>query len=482
MKKYMFFPRISDRAVMRLLLIILALSLIPILILGRYNVPSADDFSYGEPVYHALQEGGSFLTALRTAVEVCRDTYFSWQGSFSAVFLMALQPAVFGERLYALTPFLMLGMYLAGSFSFCVCLFSRVFGLPRTFGCSVAALLSLVSIQLVPCPVQSLFWYNGSVYYTFAYGLSLIAFALCIATAQEGGWRILPLCLLSFVLGGCNYVTSLNVAILFVSLVLLLMLLRRPGWRRLLVPLAIFLISFDLNVTAPGNAVRQSFLFVTPNALWAVRHSFLEAGKSIVRYFSLPLLAGMAAMLVLLWIAAPTARFSFRLPGLVTLYSFCVYAALFTPTLYAQGQLGDGRMDDIIFYFYLLTLTLNLFYWCGWLRRRVKRRCMSGQPQLAFGIALAFGIGCCLLHIFLGHGFTSVMALGNLRSGEAKAYYETFEERLELLRNENEQSPSLPGYPCTPYLLYFDDITDDPGDWRNISVSAYFGKSKVTLS
>jgi hypothetical protein len=35
------------------------------------------------------------------------STYFNWQGSYSAIFLMCLQPAVFSERLYCLTPWLM---------------------------------------------------------------------------------------------------------------------------------------------------------------------------------------------------------------------------------------------------------------------------------------------------------------------------------------------------------------------------------------
>ncbi len=474
-------PEISYRTLFYILLAFLILSLIPLLVLGRYDVPSADDFSYGDLVYGALRENASFFRTLRAAVSVCRDMYYGWQGTFAAVFLMALQPSVFGEGLYALTPWLMLASLLAGVFCLCRSLFSRVFGLSRFFSGCVGALLCILSVQLIPCPVQSLYWYNGSVYYTFFYGLSLLAFALAVPTAQKGGWRIAPLCLLCAVLGGGNYVTALNASILFASLVLLLMLLRRPGWRYLLLPLALLLAAFALNAVAPGNAVRQSYLSVRPDAVWAIRHSFLEALRSLRRFFSLPLLGGMIALYVLFWNSVTASPFSFRLPGLVTVYSFCVYSALFTPTLYAQGKLGDGRMENIIFYFLLLILALNGFYWCGWLRRRGERQERAAQPLSAVLLCVAFGLGCCALYVSQGHGFTSLMALGNLRSGEAAAYHEAFEERLEVLHDEEQTTARLTPFPCTPYLLYFDDITDDPNDWRNLSVGAYYGKTTVIL-
>lgn len=474
-------PEITYRTLFCLLLIVLILSLIPLLVLGRCDVPSADDFSYGDVVYGTLRESGSFFRALRAAAEVCRDMYYGWQGTFAAVFLMALQPSVFGEGLYALTPWLMLSALLAGIFCLCRSLFSRLFGLSRSFSGCVGALLSLLAVQLIPCPVQSLYWYNGSVYYTFFFGLSLLAFALAVPTAQKGGWRIVPLCLLCVLLGGSNYVTALNASILFTSMVLLLLLLRRPGWRFLLLPLAMLLAAFAINAVAPGNDVRQSYLSVHPDAVWAIKRSFVEALRSLRRFFSLPLLGGMIALYVLFWNSVSASPFPFRLPGLVSVYSFCVYSALFTPTLYAQGKLGDGRMEDIIFYALLLLLALNGFYWCGWLQRRRERQSRTAQPLAVVLLCAALGLGCCAVYVSQGHGFTSLMALGNLRSGEAAAYHAAFEERLELLHDEEQRTVRLAPYPCTPYLLYFDDITDDPGDWRNLSVAAYYGKTTVIL-
>ena len=475
---------LSYRFVLLFLLLALLVSLIPLLSLAPYDFPCADDFSFGADVHTAWESTHSFFAVLQAARTVALSFYENWQGSFCAVFLMALHPAVFGESCYALTPFLMLAMFLGGTFCFCLSLFSRVFALPRSFGACAAALLSLFSLQLIPYPVQSLYWFNGSLYYTFFYGLSLLAFSLAIPAAQQGGLRrILPLCVLCFLLGGSNYVTALNVCLLFFTMLLVSLFLRHPAWKRLLVPFLFLLLSFTLNIAAPGNDVRQRAMTHTPNALLAIGQSFVAAGRSCLSWFSLPV-AGMLFLLGLLfWNTDFRRSGSFRLPWLVTLYSFCVYAALFTPPLYAQGGTGDGRLLDIIFYAFLLLLTLNLFYWIGWLQRRISRVAPPNRFPLAPLLLTLLGcLICCAIFISNGHGFTSLMAVGHLRSGDAAAYRDASESRLLLLRDESVEDVVLDPYPVTPYLLYFDDISDDADDWRNQALCAFYGKKSAILN
>ena len=180
-----------------MLLAVLAASLIPLLMLMTTVVPSADDFAFGAAARTAFAATGSVPAALRAAGRMTLDVYRSWQGSFSAVFLMALTPAVFGDGFYALTPVLMLLSLLGGTFCLVTALLRRVFRLPRYAALCTAALLSLFTLQLMPAPEQGLYWYNGALYYTFYYGLALSAFALALSLLQEGGvWRSGLLCLL----------------------------------------------------------------------------------------------------------------------------------------------------------------------------------------------------------------------------------------------------------------------------------------------
>ena len=135
---------IKYKAIKWLALTALAAALLPLLLLGRYAVPAADDFSYGSLAHVAFVESGSVMDAAAAAFDKTLESYYSWQGTFSAIFLMALQPAVFSEALYALTPLIMLASILAGSFMFCRAFFGELMVLDRDVCGIVAAVLCLL--------------------------------------------------------------------------------------------------------------------------------------------------------------------------------------------------------------------------------------------------------------------------------------------------------------------------------------------------
>ncbi|MEI3013708.1 MAG: hypothetical protein V8T36_02505 [Ruthenibacterium lactatiformans] len=64
---------------------------------------------------------------------------------------------------------------------------------------------------------------------------------------------------------------------------------------------------------------------------------------------------------------APT----FRWPLLFFVLTFGLYAAQFCPTWYALKQAGPARLLDIIFYSAFFWMAANLFYFLGWLQRRL---------------------------------------------------------------------------------------------------------------
>ena len=98
--------------------VLLGLTLLPVAALSVYNHPCSDDYSYGLYVAQAVRSGGSLWEVLAAAAKETAETYLDWQGTSSAVFLMALQPAAFGEGFYALTPWLMAGSLVFSTFFF----------------------------------------------------------------------------------------------------------------------------------------------------------------------------------------------------------------------------------------------------------------------------------------------------------------------------------------------------------------------------
>lgn len=470
------------RGLLILSLALLAALLLPLLWLGPCAVPCADDYSFGAPARHAWEESGSLRRALGAGLGKTAETWLSWQGSFAAVFLMAVQPAVFGERLYALTPLLMLSALLLGVFTLLPALFGELFRTRRDTALITAAGVCALCVQLAPSPVQAFFWYNGAVYYVLFYGLSLAAMALAIRLVRRGGGgRLALLSLLCVILGGGNYVTALVCAVLGTGALCLMCALKTPGRGRLVLPVLLLLAAFGLSVLAPGNAGREAALGQRPGALRAIGLSFQSGARYALSWLLTPLPGLLLLLFPLLRRAAAESDFAFPLPGAVTAGSCCLLSAMFCPPIYAMGNVGELRLVNIIFFAFVLLCALNLFYWLGWAAKR--RGARPGPLRLrALLPGAAALIVCCALWIGAGRGFSSYAALGSLRGGEARAFRDCADRRLLLLRDGGVRDALLEDYPCRPWLLFYDDISPDPEDWRNIDMSSYYGKNSVRLA
>ena len=81
-----------------------------------------------------------------------------------------------------------------------------------------------------------------------------------------------------------------------------------------------------------------------------------------------------------------------------------------------------------------------------------------------------------------GVSYTSLLALSSLRSGEAKAWHDCFEGRLEVLRDESIKDARVEPFPCQPYLLFYSDIVDDPEAWQNVDMASFYGKDSIKFN
>lgn len=477
-------PRLSGRTLAALSLAAFLLLLLPFLYLGRYDVPSVDDYTYGAATHRVLVHGGSVLALLSAALGHVADIYRNWQGSYAGVFLMALQPGIYSEGLYALTPWIILSGLFGGLFALCIRLMGDVFGLPRHAGVTLASLLGILYLLLVPYPVQSLYWFNGGVYYSFFHGVAMLAAALAIRTVRRGGFgRSLGLCLLALFLGGGNLITALTLSLLALSALLLLTLeKKRLQARRLLLPTLVLLACFLVNILAPGNAVRQAGEEHTPDALAAILQSFAAGLRCGIGWTRLPVLGVLLLLGLLFWALLPGSSFSFRFPGLVTLWSFCLFSAMFCPTFYATGTIGPGRVQDIVFFTHLLLLALNLFYWLGWIRqRRGGAASASGPGLLPAAGALLLCLALLGASAALRGGINPVSVYTSLRSGQAQTYAQQARERFAVLNDPAVRVAELEPYRDPPYLLFFEDLSPDPESWQNLGMAEYYEKERVVL-
>lgn len=243
----------------------LLLSLIPLIWLGRYNYPTGDDYYYGAETHLVWQQTGSIIQTLDAACAGVADSYQIWQGTYSALFLMYLAPNVFSNTAYHLVTFVIL-LLLCGGIFYLLCPLFRRF-LPGTCGewITVSSILSFLCIQTVEFQCDSFYWYNGSMYYTGFFAVTLF-FLGTLFRYLDNGKRILllPLLLFAVFLGGGNYVSLLPCMLLSVTITLLLLLQKNKKAYICGITSVVLLLSFAVSAIAPGNHVRQSGMWKIP--------------------------------------------------------------------------------------------------------------------------------------------------------------------------------------------------------------------------
>ncbi len=205
-----------------LLLFILLVSFIIALQLGRYTVPQVDDFHYGALTKHAWDDTHNLVEVLRSARTVTETTYNDWQGTYSAIFLMAMQPGIFGIQYYRFaTPFL-IGSLIISIFFFVSVFVKFILHGSRSESVIISAIACIACINYVPFPVEAFYWYNGAVYYTFFFALELVVFGLVILYWKgQRGRRILSailICILCPIIAGGSYAVALLSAVVLLVL------------------------------------------------------------------------------------------------------------------------------------------------------------------------------------------------------------------------------------------------------------------------
>lgn len=469
-----------------LLLALLAVSLIPVLVLGRYDWPSSDDYCYAYLPHEALLQGGSFWGEVWHTMW---GYYKSWQGTFMALGLMAVTPLTFSEYLYWLTPVVMLSSLCVGTFKLTGTLVRRGLGGTWRQTVFIAVPLLLLSIQFVSSPKDSFYWWNGAVYYTFTYGIMLLLAerfaALKLAQSRRQIlWAVIPGIPAGILVGGSNYVSAL-LATLIGGLFLLWFLWKERN--KFLPGLVLFpslVIPFAISFLAPGNQVRQDTATEPLGAVGAVVMSILQAGKDCLSWPNWVDVFTLLLVLPVVWGLTEKVKITFRLPLLFSVFTFLLFAAQNAPHYYALSQAGPERLRSIVYYAFYWLVLVNLWYWLGWLRRAALPRMKEPEQWFRWGwrltpvavILLVVGLGWCW------GSLTSVRAYASLADGSAAAYYQEQTARMADLLDPNVTDPVFEPIQARPPLLYNSDITADPADWRNNLMRMFYHKDSVSLS
>ena len=465
-------------------------SLIPILCVSIYDYPQADDWGYSYLSYWAWNDTHSFIQVLKAAAGAVTEAYSHWQGTFSSIFLMALQPGIFGEQFYAAVPFIMLGL-LSFSVTFFFIELCKLLKSNKYIGIIFSAFTLLVIVQCMICKPVAFFWYNAAVHYIVAFCFALILVGCLINLYRRekmNWWAMFGASIFSIMLGGGNLVTALSGIIGFVTLfVLLIVYMKKRMLTILIIPASLNFIAFGINVMAPGNQLRQAAAGVTANPIISIFRSLFYG----IYYLGDIWLNWQVILFVLIlipfaWLLVQNVQFHFPVPWLVSIYSYCFLSAMFTPVDYAANTVDIGRVQNVIFTSFIIILSLNVIYFTGWLyKNREKKLIKCQDTQYLRGMKVKYVWGLCVAALLIvalvsipsPEKFTTVLAIHELRNGIAREYGEVALENIQILKNSTEDSVTIWKVPRESALLTSEDIDQWQYDTKN-----YFRKKQVIVS
>lgn len=474
----------TEKIAAGVMLLLLVAGLFPVMYLGRYNHPTGDDYYYGAATHLIWQHTGSIAETVSEAARGVAVEYGRWQGTYSALFLMYLPPNVFGNLPYRLVTTVILLLLTTG-----------IFYVTRPILCGrlrvsvpgwilISSCLALLCIETVPSPGESFFWYNGSMYYTgyFAVTLFLIGLILRYLVQSKRRWLVVMLLLAAFLAGG-NYVSLLPCMIMTVLLSVWMFWKKKPGRYGILATTLCLLAGLLVSAAAPGNRVRQGGMWKIP-AWKAVAKALVQGIRYTVAWTGLWWLLAAVIITPILWKYLKKSKLQFRYPVIVIGLLYGIFCSMSCPTFYTMNSTGPARVVAVVYYGFLLFSFLAYGYLLGYVQRKWREKDRAeGKGRLKWLAVPVCVVGIVLIQAATGNvqSCTTGTAIRLLRSGEAGAYEQEYQERYRQLTDSSIQELVFQPYQNQPEMLYVGDFSSDPEEPTNVKVAEFFEKTSVRV-
>lgn len=495
--------------------VMVILSMIPLYCIARYDVPSADDYQFKPDVIRDIITNDGISGCIQYILEIVKYYYNNWQGTYTMYFIVNFLMMLGFEisSMYWLVPVVILSLFTIGLFAICWVVLHRSLKMSAKGAIIIFGLLQFTCVQCTPSIVEGFYWYSGAMLYTGFFSVWLISLAgmISLLNVERPRFCILRIAsatLVAFAVGGTNYPTALFSAMVYVLVIGGLLYNRKKQTFLFLFPTIFSVCGLLFNVIAPGNTARiaSEGVVYSSSLLRTIYISFLLGFQFIREWLSLPsiIMAGVAGC-----IAAFTLkkfRACFRFPLIWTLFSLCVYCALYAPAAYAYGWIGPQRYMNVCYWGWIFVLYSNAIYYGGWFAYKcADAMCENAVANIVYANTKAklrkyifAGYALIVFALFVDSSYSfytydgapaqrqyaSIQAINYLKSGFGETYYAIYQNRLIALEDPNQTDPVLEAYPvwCRSPLLYFSDITTDEHTWMNRYMAEYYQKNSVKIA
>ena len=451
---------------------------------GTFSHPAVDDYNYSVYTFNALKTGG-IIELIKGIMKTVAEFYKTWQGTYSAIIIMSLEPAIYGQQFYFLGSFILIISLIFSTYKLTQTIVEKILLINKKYTYLITSIFLLITLETMPSIVQGLYWWNGASYYTLFYCFHLLNISLLLKTfllKENNKKNYILSIILTILIAGSNFILALQQIILLTFLNIYLIIKKK---NKKAIPLLIISIVFLLiSALAPGNSIRASVV-TGMSPIKAILKSFLYSGYYILKWTNI-LNISVILIIVFILINKTKKNIKFKYPIILSLLVYCIFSATLTPTLYASSNLGEGRLTNIIYYEYFIFGILVLYYWIGFINNKFKTnkkyktitKYLESNKKIFYSLLIIISL---ISMAYKRNDITSYKIYKEFISGAITEYDKEYKERIKLLNDNSKKEVELEPFSKIPYTLFYSDISEDNESWKNIPLRTIYKKDKIVL-
>ncbi|MCR4923928.1 MAG: DUF6056 family protein [Lachnospiraceae bacterium] len=420
--------------------LIFLISLLPLILVARKSYPRTDDLTYSKYTGEAWEETHSLLKVLEAAVKTDAHFYFNWGGGYASAFILSLQPGLYGDKYYSLTPLILMIAVSIAVFIFLDHIIRKLIGGDRLDVIFIAFSIIFLIFQGAPDISDSLFWHTGAMSYGLFWALFLLfAHFLVKYQFKQNVITIILATVLGFIIAGANYITLLSALTLSAAFLIYNCLQNNkkviPGYISVFIAT---LIGSVIHIAAPGTAARferegtdynpfiravQTIISASCHAIWRITE-WTDLKIVYILIISLPIMAGI------IYKSRDKIKDHFKYPLIPLIISVIWLCILFCPPYYGIGNSGSGRVESAVYFTYVVLLFINAFYILGWIYKKTSHLKIWSHLYEIRGMVVFVSL-IALVLLVMGSRNNAYWALKSMINGEEVLYLSDFKEFIK---------------------------------------------------
>jgi hypothetical protein len=487
----------ADKIASVIVELLFLVTLIPVFWVSIHDYATGDDLGYGALVHRALVQHASIGAFFNAFAETFKAQYFGWGGTWSSTVLWILEPSIWGEKFYIITPFIALLSLFIGIYFILKEILGVRFGLKKEAISIIVCFTVFMIVQYMPYTKGGIFWFPGMAQYTLAYGFSLlsICWILCWLRTKEKKYFTLS-CLAMTYLGGAGYPEAVFVFLSYAVIFLLVIIhkdkehLCNAGL--LLIPIAFETVGVIVSAAAPGNKIRggSGFGFSIGRVVNAVIFAFFHGTINVFQFciHVRPMILLFAAVILISYkcFKVEKCRISMNHPFIAAVSLFLIYCSSYAPEGYvktAEAGFSGGMYDSYFYFFVLLSVILLSYLTCGFKLYLIGRHNSKNNSKTIDRLLIYFMLFSLVFCIAFGKHLIGnsldYTCINYIRSGQMADFELQMQERLAILEDTSISDAVVPEMNPEQGPLMHMALLSDPNAYTNKNTELFYGKTSV---